>query len=57
MLRFSFSSGHGCFVVVARIKARTGEDDEPNHITLAGTTLSYQEIYIKEPNRNNTSIN
>jgi hypothetical protein len=37
------SSLHGCFVVVARIRVRTGKDDEPNHITLAGT-LSYQEI-------------
>ena len=33
----------GWFVVVARIRVRTGKDDEPNHITLTGT-LSYQEI-------------
>jgi hypothetical protein len=33
----------GCFVVVARIRVRTGKDDEPNHITLTGT-LSYQVI-------------
>jgi hypothetical protein len=46
----------GWFVVVARIRVRTGEDDEPNHITLTGT-LSYQEIQIKEPKRNNTYIN
>jgi hypothetical protein len=53
----SRSSRHGWFVVVARIRVRTGKDDEPNHrITLTGT-LSYQEIKIKEPKRNNTYNN
>ena len=26
------SSRHGCFVVVARIRVRTGEDDEPRNL-------------------------
>ena len=50
------SSRHGCFVVVARIRIRTGEDDEPNYITLAGT-FSYQEVQIQQSNRNNTYNN
>jgi hypothetical protein len=33
----------GLSLLVARIRVRTGEDDEPNHITFTGT-LSYQGI-------------